>query len=166
MSGRNQNTTKTTMDMVSIYTARGWVSGTGVGDMSGSLIKSTDMKTTVTYGSGSLGLPTGSFRVTLGADNRYAQVMSWHATISVSGTSVRSNGLATAMDYEVMQYGHDATNGTFDLGFVTPLLTGSAGINVNTGHHIGAIPADKINTASPACEWFLTAIVRDTKRRV
>jgi hypothetical protein len=170
-NSRKHNAVQTTVDNFAVVTIKGWVSGSGVGDMTGSMIKGTELGAVVTYPSSSnpgfsAPLPSGSIRVQVPVNSRYNQVYSWHVTMEASGTDLRMNGLATIPDYDIVQYGHNAQSGTFSFGFVTPLLTGSGGVNTHTGHMVGAVPADRINPSSPVATWNLTIFARNTDRKV
>ncbi len=158
-SSRKQSEVRSSMDQLSIVTARMIVSGSGVGDMSGTMIFGTDLTMTATYGSSSLGLPSGSVRLTLAGDNRYNRVLSWHVSSEISGTDIKSNALGRGNDYQVVKYGHNAASGTFDFGFmVTSGSTTDSGVDVR----YGAVPEDKV-TRGPIAVDFI-AICRNTDR--
>lgn len=179
MSVRKPSEITTTKHAVRVVTARGWVTGSdgtvaNIPDMTGSLVRAgcTDLGMAISYGSGSLGLPSGSIRLTLAPDNRHVNVMSWD--VSMEGTaSVLTSFAGTTGDetlfqpqnYRIVQYGHSSVSGTFDFGFVRLLLTGSAAAgsqNLDTGHWIGAVPKDEAHSNSPACTWYFTAFLRNT----
>jgi hypothetical protein len=166
---------KTTMDGIYLFTAQGWVSGSG-GDMTGSIVKmaddvsykSTDGTFTVLYGSGSLRdlanqpLPTGSMRVVL--SNPAVQVMSWEVTTEASGIFANQayDPQGGASTYRVAKYGHRAQvsgTTTFDWGFQRIVSGTNAQDKLQP-----AIPADIGRPTSPALTWTLTAWCRKTSR--
>jgi len=178
MSTRKQSEIRTTKDSVSVVAARGWVTGSdgtvaNIPDMTGSLIAAgcTDLGMAITYGSGSIGLPSGSIRLTLAPDNRYFSVMDWDVSMEGTGSTLTSFAGTTGdetlfqpQNYRVVKYGHDSVSGTFDFGFVRQLHTSSLGAMMATGHWMGAVPRDEAHSNSPACTWFFHAFLRNTSR--
>lgn len=177
MSSRKQSEVKSTLDQISIVTAKFWVSGTGgvagIPDLTGAWIFGTDNAATVDFRvTGSIGLPSGSMRLVLPQDNRYMRVMDWGVSFEGTGSTLTSfagttgnETLRQPQNYRIQKYGHNTASGTFDFGFVTQLMSGSVGGDlIGTGHMIGAVPGDEAHSTSPAATVSFYAIVRNTDR--
>lgn len=83
MSGRVKQPVKTSMDMIDIYTAK-----FSIGNATGTLINSTDMKTTISGTAN--GSNTGQFLLTLGSDNQYGHLMHFEAGLQAPGGTTGS----------------------------------------------------------------------------
>lgn len=178
-------------DAVWMAWAKGHVSGTaGIGNernMTGTLDEASNLNIVVTYPSGNvpslgnvsvpsgtvlLGFPIGADH--LGArDDRFAQTGYWHVTMEASGTDRKSNALATAQNYRVVQVAHLSVSGTYAFAFQR--LSGSA--NAASGFSLDSdptftsasfqfeVPQDLANPSSMACEWSALFVGRKTSRR-
>lgn len=146
------------MANVWIETVKFSVTGSGVGDMTGSIIEGTNLNGVLTFNSGSFpgyaSMPSGSWQYTLpgggsggGPVNaRFPGILAWTATIEAPGTDVTMDARASINSYQVVQYGHIAASGTFAGGFIT--YSGS----LTSGGTIvarGTVPADRTNPAGP-----------------
>lgn len=175
MASRNGNDVRVPVDNFWIETIRVSVSGTGVGDMTGSIYGGTQLNAVVTFPSGTLPgfgftAPSGTVRIDLppggspgGPTNgRYSKVEYWHAQMEASGTDVLADARATINAFDVRKYGHSADSGSFVFGFVRP-----SGSLTNGGNIVykGTVPEDRVNPTSPAAIVHLTFFGRNTSRR-
>jgi hypothetical protein len=175
MASRNGNDVRVPVDNFWIETIKVSVSGTGVGDMTGSVYGGTQLNAVVTFPSGTspgyaFTLPSGSVRVDLPGgggvnlvpNGRYSQVMAWHVQMEASGTDAATDARSTVNAFDVRKYGHSADSGSFVFGFVR-----ASGSITNGGNIIykGTVPEDRINPASPAATVHLTFFGRNSNRR-
>lgn len=139
MSSRKKSEVSTTMDGVCEYTAQIALNG-----ITGTLVNSTDMATTVAGTNG------GIVTVTLPENNRYPTVLGWEV-------SAQTNA-AYAGTFSLHKVGYSATDGTFQ--FI--VLSGSAPSTTlgTTGTPVNTTPGAVALTAS------LSAKVRNTNRTV
>lgn len=163
-----------------ISTLSFWVSGSG-NNMTGSIIAGTELACVLSFPSGtyqadngvSLTLPSGSFIIQYPVNSTYPVVDSWFLSMEASASSYNGasgggggaggqSNYSGISQFEVQEYYHSPASGTFIGGFVQPLLTGSAGVQVHTGYQIGAVPYDKSNPAQPACTVNFLAVVKNT----
>lgn len=176
MSSRTPHDVRSPADSIWLETLKFSVTGSGVGDMTGSLIEGTNLNAVITFPSGSVpgittNAPSGSFLITLpgggspgGPPNgRYPRVMSWHASFEAVGTDPTMDARATANAFEVRQYGHSSVSGTFLGGFVRP-----SGSITNGGNIVykGTVPEDRVNPGSNVGSVNVTFVFRNTPRRV
>lgn len=159
MSTRQQSNIQTTHDWVRIVSAKGWLSGSG-GDMAGPSVVSdgTDVKLAVTFGSSSLGLPSGSVRLTLPANNLYVKTIYWDVQPQMSGNVV--NGASRISPYTLVKYGHNTVSGTFDFGVVANSGSTTAG---GFDAYVGTVPVDAFHPNQPVMEFQFFAVVIDSK---
>lgn len=145
MSSRKKDDVKTTMDMVSIYTAR-----FSIGNATGTLITSTDMKTTISGTAN--GTNSGQFQLTLGSDNQACHVLHWNAALQ------STTGQANV--YALTPVTASAAGGTFTVLLTSGTLP-QAG-NSYAGTIVSGQTAAQIALAGLTGSIF--AVVRDTKR--
>lgn len=175
MSSRGAYDARTTVSNLWIEAIKIEVTGSGVGDMTGSIIGGTQLNAVVTFPSGSVPgygftAPSGSFLITLPAggspggpvNGRYSQIVSWHVDMEASGTDINADARATINSFDVYEYGHSAASGTFLAGFVR-----ASGSIVNGGNAVmrGAVPEDRVNPSSMAAKVNVTIIGRNTPTR-
>lgn len=146
MSSRKKDDVKTTMDMVSIYTAR-----FSIANATGTLITSTDMKTTISGTAN--GTNSGQFLLTLGSDNQNCHVLHW-------GTSLQTTA-GQANVYTLTPVTASAADGTFTVLLTSGTLP-QAG-NSYAGTKVSGQTAAQVALAGLTGSIF--AVVRDTKRR-
>ena len=176
MASRVSNDTRVPVDNFWIETVRFSVSGSGTGDMTGSLITATNMNVQITYPSGTVpgynfSVPSGSFLITLPGggspggpvNGRYSRIYNWNASMEAQGTDITMNPLATINSFQLIQYGHSAVSGTFLGGFVR-----MSGSTTNGGSLVakGTVPADPMNPASPAAQVYVSFFGRNSVRPV
>lgn len=176
MSSRTANDVRTPVSNLWIETVKIEVTGSGVGDMTGSIIGGTQLNAVVSFPSGTVAgygftAPSGSFLITLppggsvgGPPNgRYPTIMSWHVDMEASGTDINSDARATINSFDVYEYGHSAASGTFLAGFVR-----ASGSLTNGGNAVmkGAVPEDRCNPNSMAAKVNITFIGRNSTARV
>lgn len=174
---RQSHDVRVPVDNFWIETVKFSVTGSGVGDMTGSIIEGTNLNGVLTFVSGAFpsipgNMPSGSWQFTLPGGNsqtglangRYPRVMSWHATMEAPGVDVTMDARASINSYQLVQYGHNSASGTFAGGFVT--YSGSIA-NGGTIVAKGAVPADRVNPAGPnAARVNLTFLFRGSNRGV
>jgi hypothetical protein len=140
MSSRTQHEVKATADRVSVYTAKIALNG-----VTGTLVNSTDMGTTLTAGADTTGLVT----VTLGSDNRYPQLLHWEIT-------PQTNAAYTGI-YRLEKVSESATAGTMTFQVLSGSASRAAGF-AGVGVPVNAVPGYVGLTGS------ITAIFRNTDR--
>lgn len=146
MSGRLKDDVKTTADMVSIYTAR-----FSIGNATGTLINSTDMKTVISGTANTTG-KQGQFLLTMGSDNQYAQVLHWEA-------AVQQNAAATG-SYELIPISGSGPAGTFTV----QLCYFNSGSNSVIGTNAAVSGQSAAEVANAGLTGSIFAVLRDTKR--
>lgn len=178
---------KSTVDGLTILTLRGTLSGSAGGnDMSGSLIKGTELGAYVTYPSSSnpgysTVLPTGSVLVTMPAGppgNQFFQIYYWDVQLLpysgssgsmgalYEGATIGNSGLARAtsnpFSYEPIQYFASEASSSFAFGVAQPFVVSGNLPNIVLS---GTVPQDTLHPNQPALEWQLLAFGRYTNRQ-
>lgn len=127
----------------------GHLSGSG-NDMTGTLDFTSCGGATVTFASSSLGLPTGSFRVTLPAANpykaqaegRFGRTVRFEADLMLPASAVTTgSALNSNLDLRVIALTHNTFSGTYD--FCVVASTGSA-TNGGRDRVVPAIPTGQL----------------------